>query len=88
LKAGDTALILGTGGVSIFALQFAKMRGARVIITSSSDQKLAKAKDLGANKQSITKRFRIGTRKFCALRAELALTMSLKSEGRELYRNR
>jgi NADPH:quinone reductase-like Zn-dependent oxidoreductase len=49
LKAGDTVLILGTGGVSIFALQFAKMHGARVIVTSSSDQKLAKAKDLGAN---------------------------------------
>jgi NADPH:quinone reductase-like Zn-dependent oxidoreductase len=49
LKAGDTVLILGTGGVSIFALQFAKMHGARVIVTSSSDQKLAKAKDLGAD---------------------------------------
>jgi NADPH:quinone reductase-like Zn-dependent oxidoreductase len=49
LKAGDTVLILGTGGVSVFALQFAKMHGARVIITSSSDQKPAKAKDLGAN---------------------------------------
>jgi len=49
LKAGDTVLILGTGGVSIFALQFAKMHGARAIVTSSSDQKLAKAKDLGAN---------------------------------------
>jgi NADPH:quinone reductase-like Zn-dependent oxidoreductase len=49
LKAGDTVLTLGTGGVSIFALQFAKMHGARVILTSSSDQKLAKAKDLGAD---------------------------------------
>jgi NADPH:quinone reductase-like Zn-dependent oxidoreductase len=49
LKAGDTVLTLGTGGVSIFALQFAKMHGARVIVTSSSDQKLAKAKDLGAD---------------------------------------
>jgi NADPH:quinone reductase-like Zn-dependent oxidoreductase len=48
-KAGDTVLTLGTGGVSIFALQFAKMHGARVILTSSSDQKLAKAKDLGAD---------------------------------------
>jgi NADPH:quinone reductase-like Zn-dependent oxidoreductase len=42
-------LVLGTGGVSIFALQFAKMHGARVIVTSSSDQKLAKAKNLGAD---------------------------------------
>ena len=49
LKAGDTVLILGTGGVSIFALQFAKMHGARVIVTSSSDQKLTKAKNLGAD---------------------------------------
>src|SRR5579863_1603381 len=49
LKASDTVLTLGTGGVSIFALQLAKMHGARVIVTSSSDQKLSKAKDLGAN---------------------------------------
>ena len=49
LKAGDTVLTLGTGGVSVFALQFAKMQGARVIATSSSDQKLAKAKELGAD---------------------------------------
>lgn len=46
---GDTVLLLGTGGVSIFALQFAKMAGARVIITSSSDEKLARAKALGAD---------------------------------------
>lgn len=48
LKAGDTVLLLGTGGVSIFALQFASLMGARVIITSSSDEKLARAKQLGA----------------------------------------
>jgi NADPH:quinone reductase-like Zn-dependent oxidoreductase len=48
LRAGDTVLLLGTGGVSIFALQFAVMHGARVIITSSSDEKLARARDLGA----------------------------------------
>jgi NADPH:quinone reductase-like Zn-dependent oxidoreductase len=47
LKAGDTVLILGTGGVSIFALQIAKMHGARVIVTSSSDEKLKRAKNLG-----------------------------------------
>src|SRR5205085_11417839 len=39
LKAGETVLALGTGGVSIFALQFARLHGARVIITSSSDDK-------------------------------------------------
>jgi len=48
IKAGDTVLTLGTGGVSIFALQFALMSGASVIITSSSDAKLEKAKKLGA----------------------------------------
>jgi NADPH:quinone reductase-like Zn-dependent oxidoreductase len=48
MKAGDTILVQGTGGVSIFALQFAVMSGARVIITSSSDEKLARAKQLGA----------------------------------------
>lgn len=48
LKSGETVLILGTGGVSIFALQFAKLLGAHVIITSSSDEKLKKAKNLGA----------------------------------------
>ncbi len=49
MKAGDTVLTLGTGGVSIFALQFAVMHGARVIITSGSDEKLARAKTLGAS---------------------------------------
>ncbi len=49
LKAGDTVLILGTGGVSIFALQFAKLHGARAIVTSSSDQKLEQAKAMGAD---------------------------------------
>ena len=48
LKAGETVLLLGTGGVSIFALQFAEMHGARVIITSSSDEKLARAREMGA----------------------------------------
>ena len=48
LKAGDTVLLLGTGGVSIFALQIARMSGARAIITSSSEEKLARARDLGA----------------------------------------
>src|SRR5207302_10486048 len=49
LKAGDTILILGTGGVSIFAVQFATMNGARVIATSSSDEKLARVRELGAD---------------------------------------
>lgn len=49
VKAGDTVLTLGTGGVSIFALQIAKMNGARVAITSSSDDKLELARKLGAD---------------------------------------
>ncbi|MFC4167247.1 zinc-dependent alcohol dehydrogenase family protein [Teichococcus aestuarii] len=48
LKAGEVVLVLGTGGVSIFALQFARMMGAQVIVTSSSDEKLERARALGA----------------------------------------
>ena len=48
LRAGETVLTLGTGGVSMFALQLAKVAGARVIITSSSDEKLDRARALGA----------------------------------------
>jgi NADPH:quinone reductase-like Zn-dependent oxidoreductase len=47
VKAGDVVLIQGTGGVSIFALQFAKLLGARVLGTSSSDAKLERAQQLG-----------------------------------------
>jgi NADPH:quinone reductase-like Zn-dependent oxidoreductase len=49
LKPGQTVLLQGTGGVSLFALQFAKIMGARIIITSSSDEKLARARELGAH---------------------------------------
>jgi NADPH:quinone reductase-like Zn-dependent oxidoreductase len=49
IGAGDSVLLLGTGGVSIFALQFAKILGAKAIITSSSDEKLVRAKQLGAD---------------------------------------
>jgi NADPH:quinone reductase-like Zn-dependent oxidoreductase len=49
VKLGDIVLLHGTGGVSIFALQFAKALGAHVIITSSSDAKLQRAKELGAD---------------------------------------
>ncbi|KAF5598139.1 hypothetical protein FPANT_3903 [Fusarium pseudoanthophilum] len=48
LRPGQTVLLQGTGGVSTFALQIAHAAGARTIVTSSSDDKLAKAKDLGA----------------------------------------
>ena len=49
VKAGDTVVLLGTGGVSMFALQFAKLLGARVILTSSSEEKLEIARKLGAD---------------------------------------
>jgi NADPH:quinone reductase-like Zn-dependent oxidoreductase len=49
VKPGDTVLIQGTGGVSLFALQFAKAAGARVIATSSSEEKLEKLERLGAD---------------------------------------
>lgn len=49
VKAGDTVLVQGTGGVSLFALQFAKLHGAFVIVTSSGDNKLERAKALGAD---------------------------------------
>lgn len=49
VKPGQTVLTQGTGGVSIFALQFAKMSGARVISTSSSDAKIERLKSLGAD---------------------------------------
>ena len=49
VKPGETVLILGTGGVALFALQFAKLSGATVIITSKSDEKLRKASALGAD---------------------------------------
>lgn len=48
VKAGDIVLCLGTGGVAMAALKIARAKGARVAITSSSDEKLARARDLGA----------------------------------------
>lgn len=49
IKPGDTVVLLGTGGVSMYALQFAKLAGATVIVTSSSDHKLERARALGAD---------------------------------------
>jgi NADPH:quinone reductase-like Zn-dependent oxidoreductase len=48
LRAGQTVLVQGTGGVSLFALQIAKMHGATIILTSSSDEKLDRGRRLGA----------------------------------------
>lgn len=49
VRPGDAVLVQGTGGVSLFALQFARLAGARVIATSSSDEKLQRALALGAS---------------------------------------
>ncbi|MES2605857.1 MAG: NAD(P)-dependent alcohol dehydrogenase [Pseudomonadota bacterium] len=49
IKAGDNVLVLGTGGVSLQALQFARAAGARVLVTSSNDGKLERARHLGAS---------------------------------------
>ncbi len=49
VRPGETVVTLGTGGVSVFAMQWAKMKGARVIVTSSSDDKIARMKKLGAD---------------------------------------
>lgn len=49
LRSGDTVLTLGTGGVSVFAVQFAKLLGGVVIVTSSSDEKLERIKRIGAD---------------------------------------
>jgi NADPH:quinone reductase-like Zn-dependent oxidoreductase len=49
LQPGDTVLVQGTGGVSLFALQLARAAGARVLLTSSSDEKLKRARELGAD---------------------------------------
>jgi NADPH:quinone reductase-like Zn-dependent oxidoreductase len=49
VTSGQSVLVIGTGGVSLFALQFAKLRGAKVIVLSSSDDKLERAKALGAD---------------------------------------
>ncbi len=49
IRSGETVVTLGTGGVSIFALQFAKMAGARVIATTGSEEKMTKLRELGAD---------------------------------------
>ncbi|WP_394827678.1 NAD(P)-dependent alcohol dehydrogenase [Pendulispora albinea] len=49
VRSGDTVLVQGTGGVATFAIQLARAAGARVIVTSSSDEKLARAREIGAH---------------------------------------
>jgi len=63
VKAGDVVLVQGTGGVSIFALQFAKSMGATVIATSSSEEKLERLTALGADHVITTAPNRNGDRR-------------------------
>jgi len=86
LRPGDTVLVQGTGGVSIFALQLAKLAGAAVIVTSSSDDKLERAKTLARTIPSTIARSPIGER---LLRNGLAevWTTSSKSAAGTLCRN-
>jgi NADPH:quinone reductase-like Zn-dependent oxidoreductase len=65
VKSGDVVVIQGTGGVSIFALQFAKMMGATVIGTSSSDEKLERASKLGLTRASTIDSLPVGRNGCC-----------------------
>jgi NADPH:quinone reductase-like Zn-dependent oxidoreductase len=88
LEPGQTVLLQGTGGVSIFALQFAKAIGAKVIITSSSDEKLQKAKSLGADEVINYKEIHDWEKRVLELTAndgvDLALEMSWTGIGKTI----
>ena len=88
MKSDDSVLLQGTGGVSIFALQFAAALGTRIIITSSSDEKLERAKELGRDGfDKLQKARRLGQSRFGIDRKNAALTTSSKSAARERLRN-
>ena len=78
IRPGQTVLTQGTGGVSIFALQFAKMNGARVIATSSSEAKIEKLKGSAPTSPSTTRRRRNGA-SWRGRRPATASTSSSKS---------
>ncbi len=78
IRPGQIVLTQGTGGVSIFALQFAKMSGARVIATSSSEAKIEKLKALGADVTINYKTTRNGARR-CGGSPAMASTSSSRS---------
>ena len=82
VTAGDTVLTQGSGGVSIFALQFARLLGAQVIATTSSAEKAERLKALGAAAGSIMSRRRTGMRKFSNLPAAKGSTASSRSADR------
>jgi len=77
---GTTVLLQGTGGVSIFALQFAKAAGARVILTSSSDEKLERARSMGAD-HTINYRTEENWDKAAAAFAEVDLIVEVGGAG-------
>src|SRR5262249_60063400 len=76
LKAGDTVLLQGTGGVSIFGLQFARAMGIRAIITSSSDESLRARKRSALPSASTIERCRTGKKRRSNLPEESASIMS------------
>jgi NADPH:quinone reductase-like Zn-dependent oxidoreductase len=82
LKAGDVVLVLGTGGVSIFALQLAKAMGATIIATSSSDEKLERVRLWARVTRSTTASTRTGACVRGTGRADVASTMWWRSAGR------
>ena len=88
IKPGDDVLLQGTGGVSLFALQFAKLAGARVTILSSSDEKLARAKALGADfgiNYKLTPEWEVEVKKFTAGRGvDIVVETIGSSLGRSL----
>lgn len=87
LKAGDVVLVLGTGGVSAFALQYAKMMGATVVATSSSDEKLERIRGWAPTTRSITGSTRTGASSYGTGPAGAAWTMSSRSAGRGPWRS-
>ena len=87
IKPGDVVLTQGTGGVSIFAVQFAKAAGATVIATSSSDEKLARLKALGADHLINYKNDPKWGRTAAASPAGRASMLSSRSAGRERWLN-
>jgi NADPH:quinone reductase-like Zn-dependent oxidoreductase len=81
LKAGETVLTLGTGGVSLFAIQFAKMFGSRVISTSSSDEKILKLKDLGVDETINYREFEDWDKKVLELTAKKGVNHVIEVGG-------
>lgn len=80
-------LLLGTAGVSIFALQFAKVLGAKVIITSSGDEKLARALELGADETINYKAFPNWEEEVYKLTQQQGVNQVVAVGGQALWKN-